>query len=202
MVVLVAPHQRFHRSYLAAADEFLTEGGERYAGTLSRPAGPGHPAVELTRERLEAPVAFADLTAYLVGQQQEDAPRAPGFVAATERWITHHEGSAEYLGRISLRHTLTPLLLTWGGHIGYAVRPSARGRGYATAALAAMLPVCRARGIDPVLVTCDVDNMASRRVIERNGGLYEDTREGKRRYWVPTGSGLGLARDEQAVADR
>ena len=101
----------------------------------------------------------------------------------TLKWIV---GDGEYLGRISLRHSLTPLLLTWGGHIGYGVRPTARGRGVATTALAQMLPVAAALGIDPVLVTCDVDNEASRRTIERNGGIYEDTREGKLRYSVPT----------------
>jgi predicted acetyltransferase len=49
-----------------------------------------------------------------------------------------------------------------------------------------MLEVAADRGIQRVLVTCDVDNEASRRTIERNGGVYEDTREGKLRYWVPT----------------
>jgi predicted acetyltransferase len=91
----------------------------------------------------------------------------------------------EYVGRIQLRHELNELLWSWGGHIGYAVRPSARRRGHASAALLDMLEVCREHGIDPVLVTCDVDNDASRRVIERAGGEYEDTREGKLRYWVP-----------------
>ena len=70
------------------------------------------------------------------------------------------------------------------------MRPTARRRGHATRALAQMLPRCARLGIDPALVTCDVDNEASRRTIERNGGVYEDTREGKLRYWVPT-SGRG-----------
>jgi predicted acetyltransferase len=48
-----------------------------------------------------------------------------------------------------------------------------------------MLEVCRDRGIDPVLVTCDVDNEPSRRTIEGAGGVYENTREGKLRYWIP-----------------
>jgi predicted acetyltransferase len=48
-----------------------------------------------------------------------------------------------------------------------------------------MLEICGERGIDPVLVTCDVDNRASRRTIEGAGGEYEDTREGKLRFWVP-----------------
>jgi len=55
-----------------------------------------------------------------------------------------------------------------------------------------MLPVAADMGIDPVLVTCDVDNEPSRRTIERNGGVYEDTREGKLRYWVPTRAGRGV----------
>ena len=49
------------------------------------------------------------------------------------------------------------------------------------------LPLTRKLGIDPVLVTCDVDNEASRKVIEASGGAFEDERQGKLRYWVPTG---------------
>lgn len=40
-------------------------------------------------------------------------------------------------------------------------------------------------GIDPVLVTCDTGNAGSRRVIEAGGGVLEDERRGKLRYWVP-----------------
>ena len=92
----------------------------------------------------------------------------------------------QVVGRISLRHELTAWLLEVGGHIGYAVRPSARRRGHATRALALMLPVAADHGLDRVLVTCDVDNVGSRRVIEANGGVLEDVRGTKRRYWVPT----------------
>jgi predicted acetyltransferase len=53
--------------------------------------------------------------------------------------------------------------------------------------LRAALPHVNGMGIDPVLITCDVDNLASRRVIEANGGLLEDERSGKLRFWVPTG---------------
>ena len=52
-----------------------------------------------------------------------------------------------------------------------------------------VLPHANLLGIDPALVTCDVDNVASRRVIEANGGILEDERRGKLRFWVPTGSG-------------
>ena len=92
----------------------------------------------------------------------------------------------EVVGRISLRHTLTPWLLEVGGHIGYAVRPTARRRGHATTALGLMLRVAAERGIDPVLVTCDDDNVGSRRVIEANGGVLEDVRNRKMRFWLPS----------------
>jgi predicted acetyltransferase len=48
------------------------------------------------------------------------------------------------------------------------------------------LVVARSMGIDPALVTCNVDNIASRAVIERNGGVLEDEREGRLRFWVRT----------------
>jgi predicted acetyltransferase len=82
---------------------------------------------------------------------------------------------------------LTPWLRDYGGHVGYDVRPSARRRGHATAMLRRALPWCRDLGIDPVLVTCDVDNVASRRVIEKAGGQFEDRRDGKLRFWVHAG---------------
>jgi predicted acetyltransferase len=47
------------------------------------------------------------------------------------------------------------------------------------------LPWCQGLRIDPVLVTCDVDNVASRKVIERAGGRFDDERDGKLRYWIP-----------------
>jgi predicted acetyltransferase len=52
----------------------------------------------------------------------------------------------------------------------YDVRPSARRRGHATAMPAPALPVARGLGIDRVLVTCDVSNTGSRKVVEANGG--------------------------------
>ena len=52
--------------------------------------------------------------------------------------------------------------------------------------LRAALPLAKGLGIDPALVTCNPTNMASRLVIERNGGVLEDERLGKLRYWVPT----------------
>jgi len=52
--------------------------------------------------------------------------------------------------------------------------------------LRAALPVARDLGITSALVTCDVSNIASRKVIETNGGLLEDERDGKLRFWIST----------------
>jgi len=63
------------------------------------------------------------------------------------------------------------------GHVGYAVVPWKRRRGYATRALAMLLKVAREVGLSRVEITCDEDNEPSRRVIEKNGGLLNGRRE-------------------------
>jgi len=92
------------------------------------------------------------------------------------------------LGAIALRHTLNQLLTDVGGHIGYSVRPSERRRGLATWALGLTLDEARKLGIDRVLITCRVTNVASARTIEKAGGVFEDVRgtgpDQVRRYWI------------------
>ena len=112
------------------------------------------------------------------------SPRPAGRVPATNLWWV--DGPV-YLGRVQVRHVLTPALREAGGHVGYHVAQAHRRRGHARAMLAAALPVCAQLGLECVLLTCDVGNVASRRVIEANGGLFADQRGGKLRYWVPTG---------------
>lgn len=97
----------------------------------------------------------------------------------------------EVVGRVSIRFRLNEFLSRIGGHIGYGVRPSRRRQGYATRMLQLALPICRDHRIDRALVTCDVDNVGSQRVIERCGGRFESLTADpslavqKRRYWVP-----------------
>jgi predicted acetyltransferase len=97
---------------------------------------------------------------------------------------------ATYLGTVVVRHRLTPELTRRGGHIGYHVAPRHRRRGHATAMLAAALDYYAGTlGLARVLVTCAQPNAASRRVIETNGGILENTLNGECRYWVDTGTG-------------
>ena len=132
----------------------------------------------------ESAAAFRTFTEAIRTERLEETPRPEGYVPATELWWVAGD---EFLGRIGIRHRLTAALLEMGGHIGYDVRPSARRRGHATAMLRAALAVARELGIERALVTCDVDNVGSRAVIERNGGVLEDERAGKLRFWVSTG---------------
>jgi predicted acetyltransferase len=116
-------------------------------------------------------------------------------------WITDGSGAdEEVVGFLALRHELTAWLLEEGGHIGYSVRPGRRGQGHASRALALAVRRAAELGLDRVLLTCDEPNVASARTIERNGGVYEDTRNGKRRYWIETGSTRSRARDGRTAA--
>jgi predicted acetyltransferase len=96
----------------------------------------------------------------------------------------------QIVGRISLRHELNDFLHRIGGHIGYAVVPEHRCRGYAVAMVKQSLPLAKALGLQKVLITCDVDNIASTRVIEKCGGVFESRTEEaelktqKNRYWI------------------
>ena len=93
------------------------------------------------------------------------------------------------VGMLQIRLELNDNLLQTGGHIGYSVRPSMRNRGYATAMLALALERCSSMGIYNVLVTCKKDNIASAKVIIKNGGVFENEVEDEggilfQRYWI------------------
>ena len=178
MPELSPPTVDAHPSYLAAMAEFRAEGrgtadDNTAMGSEMRGYGP----------QWSTPEGFAIYVDWLRGQVREDAPRPPGYVPSTTLWWMD---GTDYLGRIAIRHRLTDHLREVGGHIGYDIRPSARRRGHATAMLRAALPVTRALGIESALITCDVDNVGSRKVIEHNGGQFDDERNGKLRFWVPT----------------
>ena len=112
-------------------------------------------------------------------------PVPEGFVHSDYFWITSDRPAPEcVVGFLAVRHSLNDFLLDQGGHIGYSVRPSRRREGHATRALGLGLVRAAELGIDRVLVTCDDDNVGSARTIESQGGVWEDTRRGKRRYWI------------------
>ena len=130
---------------------------------------------------------FAEQSAGWVRDESEDV-RRKGFVPATLYFLV--AGGGRILGAIHLRHELNDKLLHHGGHIGYGVRPSERGKGNAARMLRMLLRDRRVMELRRVLLTCDDDNLASAKTIERCGGALWDTTEDQgrtiRRYWIDT----------------
>jgi predicted acetyltransferase len=131
-----------------------------------------------------SPTGYADWVSYLETEGDETVPAFEGRVKSSYFWIVDEAGA--WVGFLALRRSLNDFLLEEGGHIGYSVRPSRRREGHASAALRLALPEGAALGIERVLVTCDDDNHGSRRTFEACGGILEDIRGVKRRYWIDT----------------
>ena len=120
----------------------------------------------------------------------EDPATVPaGLVVATQYLCVREEDGA-VLGMLQLRHYLNEYLEKYAGHIGYSVRPDARRKGVAKWMLHEALPICRALGLEKVMIACVTDNEASRRTILANGGVYDrtvyepDDKECLEQYWI------------------
>ncbi len=177
MLKLVFPSLKYRKSYEEARAEYHDFQGEIF---ISRDSDIVNLSME---ERVEK------ATDIRLGKNLPE-----GWVKATMFWLVDGD---EWLGEISVRHELTPHLLAFGGTIGYTLRPSARGKGLGTRMLALALPEAKKIGFEKVLITCDDRNIASARIIEKNGGVLENIVEredgdcgagipaGKtRRYWI------------------
>lgn len=139
-------------------------------------------------------LAQADFPAFV--RELEDEARGVGLpedvVPQQTFWLVKHRADGnEVVAEVRLRPRLTPPFERHNGHIGYNTRPSQRGRGYATAALALVLAEARRQGLARVMLTVEGDNPASVRVIEKNGGALEqrwtDPASGETRscFWIP-----------------
>jgi GrpB-like predicted nucleotidyltransferase (UPF0157 family)/predicted acetyltransferase len=101
--------------------------------------------------------------------------------------------NGDFCGSIELRfvpgsEALPPHV---SGHVSYSIVPWKRNRGYARQALHLLLPIAHSVGLRRLLISCDEDNIASRRVIEANGGVPaegvpQSVQTDRRSYWVST----------------
>lgn len=109
-----------------------------------------------------------------------------GFVCHSTFWLLNEAG--KIVGTSNIRHALTDKLLIEGGHIGYGIRPSQRRKGYATKILELSLIEAKKLGIKKALITCNKDNIGSKKAILKNGGVFrkEQIVEGKLSlsFWI------------------
>ena len=143
---LVDPTPALHMPFRAMAREWRESGEDRFGS------------------------AFGDFDAYVLGLRAQALERnlPPDRVPGNTYWLVRD--GVRVVGTSRLRHRLVPHLEKEGGHIGYDIRPSERRMGLGTRILAFTLEKARGLGLEEVLVTCDTDNMASSRIIRKNGG--------------------------------
>lgn len=145
---LVAPTKEFEQSWKEALAEFQAEGRKGFWNWEKEPT---------------------DLEEYiLLTSQNSRGENVPdGWVPSSTFWLID---DGEFIGHTNIRHSLNDFLKQIGGHIGYYIRPSARGKGYGTKILELALIEAKKIGIKKALVSCNEDNLASRKVIEKNNG--------------------------------
>lgn len=145
-----------------------------------------HAAGEYSVDAEQLGAKFEELVAGLAAAK-DPANTPPGELPYEDFWLMDGD---EWIGKLTLRTTINARYLHAGGHIGYEIRPSKRRHGYGTTLLRMGLEIARERGLHRVLLTCDETNIASRKVIEKNGGQPENSVqvEGqtvlKMRYWI------------------
>ena len=173
-LTLATPSKKYKTTYLEYIKEVFAEDEEVVPFVLNTPT-----------DNFDS--LISELDGYTRGKNMQ-----PGFVPHTTFWLIENtiEGLSEVVGCTNIRHDLTAKLRLEGGHIGYGIRPSCRGKGYGTEILKLALIEASNLGHKKVLVTCDKDNIRSARVIQRNGGeldsevFNEEKKVTFQRYWI------------------
>jgi predicted acetyltransferase len=157
---LVAPASRYVDGLLAVLRDPLTEQLEPESARLAR------------GQILE----FLDRTPH--GRHKPDRS-LPGDVPAYHFWMLWRDGSPlpKVAGGLTLRVGRSREVELYRGHIGYNVYPPARGHHFAERATRLVLPLAHRHDLRPLWLTCNPENAASRRTIERLGGKLVETIE-------------------------
>ena len=168
---LVHPSTKYKNSFLAAAKAHLASG--EHDGLFDSHA-------EWTNEHFDEYLARTKV--YRSGKNLPE-----GKVPSSSFWIVDDD---TWLGRVSLRHELNDTLKSFGGHLGYYLIPSARKKGIGSWAVEHVLEEARKLGLKKLLVTCNPDNIGSQKIIQKFGGIHQDTIDSElndgplMRWWI------------------
>jgi predicted acetyltransferase len=176
IITLIEPTEAYAEDIWAFRQEVLEQDAEnedQFAGCLSLDTSTSAKEwIEIGRLRKSAETC------------QQTGTEVPSHM-----FLAVRESDLKVVGIIDLRHHINhPILGTWGGHSGYTVRPTERGKGYAKEMLRLNLLKAKELGITRFLVTCNVDNTASEKTILANGGIFEKMIDvdgsQMKRYWI------------------
>lgn len=165
---LILPNKKYYQSYVDAINEYKEHNIDTYDFL-----------------DVNKPDIFKRIDNFRTGNDLPD-----NYVKATYLWLVDGD---EFVGEVSIRHELTDSLLRFGGNIGYGIRHSQWNKGVGTIMLSMALDYAKkVIGLGKVLITCNDNNYASARIIEKNGGILQDkiinTIDGidrtTRRYWI------------------
>jgi len=168
-ITLIEPTETLREAYLGFAEEFRAAGEDEIQGT-------GGMDVENFAESIQRLRSCA-----------EGITLSEDGVPASTYWLVRGD---RVLGTCNLRHRLNESLRDHGGHVGYSVRPSERRKGYGVLMLKLVLEKARRLGIRRALLTCGKENVASARVIRKNGGVLDSESHSPRaglvmqRFWI------------------
>jgi len=154
---LVKPVVKYGPEYLAMVDEVMQQDGEYPYNNA-----------ELARED------FAQFVREL-GEEAQGTGLPDGFPPQQVYWLL--KDGKQIVGEIRFRPTLIPPYEKYNGHVGYNIRPSQQGKGYATRQLDLLMDEARKLQLAGISMTIEGDNPASVRVIEKNGGKLLQTIE-------------------------
>lgn len=169
MPILIEPNITYKDSFLDAVVEYQAEGQQNYID-------------------LDIPSLRGDFSSYITKHDNWskgiDLPE--GYVAQTTYWLVEAD---LFIGEVRIRHKLNDALRNVGGHIGYDIRPTQRRKGYGKLILSLGLQKAKELGIDSILITCDVNNIGSNKIIKANGGKLDsvktiDTNKPDKNYYT------------------
>ncbi len=169
-VFLVEPQARYQEAFGKMVEEYRASGENEY--------------FDMYKE------AINDFTGY-IQKLKDNVKGCDGWVPSYTFWLTSSHD--EILGVVRLRTSLDhEFVRKFAGHIGYDISPLSRRRGYGMTILKLALEKAARINLDKVLIMCDDDNIASQRIIENNGGvfeseIYKEETKKLRRYWITIG---------------